>query len=447
MTSAPEPSTAGLTPAVRRSYALGSVATGTFGTVPGLLLLPYLTDTIGIAAALAGVIVFLPKAWDFVLNPIAGRVSDRSTHPSGRRRPFLIRYGLLLAVAFAALFAGPITPTGLATAWVLIAFLAGATAYAFFQVPFLAMAAEITSTYSERTSLMTWRIIAITVTILLTGGLSPMLVKMGGGGAPGHRLMGIVMALVIAVGALGLWWGTRNAPVTRTEEAGGRLAEQLRVVIGNPHARVLVSTFVLQAVATSMLLAGVAYAATHLTRGPADATWVFLACVGPAILVAPLWEKFGLKRGKKAGYLVASVLMLVGLVGMLSARTGSLALTLMTGAVVGIGYAGCQFFPLSMLPDVAAADAAESGVNRIGVYNGVWAGSELMGFALGPGILGLVLSLGGYVSTTTGHAEQPSSALWAIAAAFSIIPAALVGVSLLVLRRYRLDDLLRAAEG
>ena len=53
----------------RRGYALGSVATGTFGTVPGLLLLPYLTDTLGIAAGLAGVIVFAPKAWDVVLNP------------------------------------------------------------------------------------------------------------------------------------------------------------------------------------------------------------------------------------------------------------------------------------------------------------------------------------------------------------------------------------------
>ena len=32
---------------VRVGYGLGSVATGTFGTVPGLMLLPYLTDTLG----------------------------------------------------------------------------------------------------------------------------------------------------------------------------------------------------------------------------------------------------------------------------------------------------------------------------------------------------------------------------------------------------------------
>ncbi|MCB0889794.1 MAG: MFS transporter, partial [Nocardioidaceae bacterium] len=71
----------GLTASTRAGYGFGSVATGTFGTVPGLLLLPYLTDTLGIAAAVAGVIVFAPKAWDVILNPIAGRISDRSTDP------------------------------------------------------------------------------------------------------------------------------------------------------------------------------------------------------------------------------------------------------------------------------------------------------------------------------------------------------------------------------
>src|SRR6476660_7624319 len=92
MTSATSPVPGPPLPAsVRRSYGLGSVATGSFGTVPGLLLLPYLTDRIGVPAAAAGVIVFAPKARDVVLNPVAGRVSDRSTHPDGRRRPFLLR--------------------------------------------------------------------------------------------------------------------------------------------------------------------------------------------------------------------------------------------------------------------------------------------------------------------------------------------------------------------
>ena len=72
---------------VRIGYGSGSVATGAFGTVPGLMLLPYLTDSLGIAALAAGLIVLLPKAWDVVLNPIAGRISDRTGTPAGPAGP------------------------------------------------------------------------------------------------------------------------------------------------------------------------------------------------------------------------------------------------------------------------------------------------------------------------------------------------------------------------
>jgi glycoside/pentoside/hexuronide:cation symporter, GPH family len=71
---------------VHAGYALGSVATGTFGTVPGLLLLPYLTDTMGVAAGVAGLLVLVPKAWDVLVNPVAGRISDKW----GGRRPYLL---------------------------------------------------------------------------------------------------------------------------------------------------------------------------------------------------------------------------------------------------------------------------------------------------------------------------------------------------------------------
>ncbi|MCY9555968.1 hypothetical protein M5W98_30720, partial [Paenibacillus apiarius] len=51
----------GLPRRVHLGYALGSLVTGAFGTVPGLLLLPYLTDTLGVAAGLAALLVLLPE--------------------------------------------------------------------------------------------------------------------------------------------------------------------------------------------------------------------------------------------------------------------------------------------------------------------------------------------------------------------------------------------------
>src|SRR6478735_10213782 len=206
---------------VRVGYGLGSVATGAFGTVPGLLLLPYLTDTLGVAAAVAGAIVFVPKAWDVVLNPVAGRISDRHVSPVGPRRPFLLRAGVALAVCFALLFAGPpLGPTVAETAYVVLMFLACATAYAFFQVPFVAMPAEMTDSYDERTRLLTWRVVLLAFTIMLAGATAPA-IRDAVGGRAGYRVMGLAMAAIILIGVVSAYVGTRKAPVNAPQPGAG----------------------------------------------------------------------------------------------------------------------------------------------------------------------------------------------------------------------------------
>src|SRR6185503_16446727 len=114
-------------------------------------------------------------------------------------------------------------------------------------------------------------------------------------------------------------------------------------------------------------------------------------------------------------------------------------------ALVGVGYAGAQVFPMAMLPDAAAVDARLTGENRTGVYTGVWTAGETLGLALGPAVYALVLALGSYRSSTdvddfSAAGFQPDSALTAIVLGFSLLPAVLILASLFFLGRYRLDS-------
>src|ERR1041384_2230877 len=177
----------------RFGYALGSLATGAFGTVPGLLLLPYLTDTLGVGASVAGLLVLLPKAWDVVFNPIAGRISDRTTGKLGARRPYLIYGGIPLGICVAALFAGPDTGSATLDAlYVAVVFVLCATAFAFFQVPYNALPAELTTSPTERTRLTAWRIAVLSIAILISGAGAPA-VRDAVGGLAGYRIMGIAV--------------------------------------------------------------------------------------------------------------------------------------------------------------------------------------------------------------------------------------------------------------
>jgi Na+/melibiose symporter-like transporter len=93
-----------------------------------------------------------------------------------------------------------------------------------------------------------------------------------------------------------------------------------------------------------------------------------------------------------------------------------------------------------MLPDAAAVDARRTGSGRVGVYTGVWTAGETLGLALGPGLFAAVLAIGGYRSSTDGDVAQPDSALNAITLGFSVLPAALILLSLVWLVRYSLTS-------
>ncbi|MFD6637260.1 MFS transporter [Micromonospora chalcea] len=430
----------GLPRRVHLGYALGSLVTGAFGTVPGLLLLPYLTDTLGVAAGLAALLVLLPKAWDVLVNPVAGRISDRTRSRWGARRPYLLVGGLALAVLFASIFAAPFASGPGAAAYVALAFLATATAFAFFQVPYVAMPAELTADPAERTRMMTWRIAVLALAILVSGAVAPAVVTAGGDGVPGHRWMGLFVAALIVVGTVGVFLGTRSAPSGTVGESEPSLRAQLAVATRNRPFRVLLICFVIQSAGVATVLAGVKYFAGQVLREPDSGPTLLFACfVAPALLVMPLWSRAGARLGKRTSLVAASVIFAVGALALVAAPALPAAAAYAVVAVIGVGYAGQQVFALAMLPDCIAYDTVRTGRRQAGVFTGLWTAGETFGLALGPGIYGLVLQLSGYVSSSTGTAAvQSDTARLGVLLGFTVLPALLVAIPLVLLRGYTL---------
>lgn len=422
----------------RFGYALGSLSTGAFGTVPGLLLLPYLTDTLAVPASIAGLLVLLPKAWDVVFNPIAGRISDRTTGRLGARRPYLIYGGIALAICFAALFAGP--DTGSATfdaLYVAAVFLLCATAFAFFQVPFNALPAELTTSPTERTRLTAWRIAVLAVAILISGAGAPA-VRDAFGGLAGYRIMGIAVGVLILFGAIAAFIGTARTRVAPPLPSVTTWRETVAAVRDCRPFRVLLAAFVIQGIGIGTLLAGVDYLA-RVALG--DKSWqplLFAAFVAPALLVMPVLQRMASRYGKRLGYVLSTFVFAFGLCGVLFARVVPPVVIVAFVAAAGIGYAGLQVFPLSLLPDVISAEEKRTGQVRAGVFAGVWTAGETLGLALGPGLYGLILAMGGYVSSTGGDVAQPASAVTAVLIGVALVPAVFTLAALPLLRRKEL---------
>lgn len=432
-----------LTGGQRFGYAFGSFGTGGFATVPGLVLLFYLTDVLGVAAAVASLVVFLPKAWDVVIAPVMGGLSDKTMLARGSRARWLLIGGLIIGPMFALTFAAPGTLQGNAAAlWVGAFFLLAVTGFATFQVTYLTMPAEFTDDYTERTRVMSIRIVFLTLSILLFGAGAPALVGLFGSGRGGYAGMGVVVGVLLVVAAAVCWALVRSTKSYSRASGEPTMSQRLAAVRENRWFSLLMLTFVLQALAVGAMLACVPYLATYiLGGGELQQTLLFVCLVAPAVVVMPLWSFLARRLGKQGGYLAASGVFALATLGLFFSRSLPDAAILVLVGMVGVAYAGMQMFPLAMLPDTVDADAATYGRQRAGVFSGVWAAAETVALALGPAVVGLILAATGFVSSEAGRSvEQPDSALTGIVVAFSLFPLAMLAASLPSLLRYDLSE-------
>lgn len=457
-------------------YAIGSLGTGGFSTLPGLMLTYYLTDSLGVTALLAGAIVTAAKVWDVLIAPVIGALTDRDLARHGTRRRLMLTGSLALPVMFAVTFAAPpaLGPV-LGAVWVLVAFLGTATAFSLFQVPYIALPAELTDSYDARTTLLTWRVVVLTFAILLFGAGGPLLRGVTGDPTTGYLVMGIVAGVVIGLGMLIATGSARHALALRPamSTAGSSTATEAELVAdeiagvhhgtldASPSAfgtgiranfraafdalrrsqpfRALLATFLLQALATGLMLAGAQYLATWVLRSEDAVTLLFVALIAPALVAAPVWGLLARRHGKERMFTVAGALFAVAALATLGAEWAPGAWIYLPVGIAGIAYAGMQSLPMAMLPDVISHDAAAHGPGRAGAFGGVWTAGETTGFALGATVLAIVLAVTGYVASTAGQSvTQPDAALTGIVLSFSVLPALLIATSLVTFSRYRL---------
>lgn len=419
------------------SYAAGSLGTGAFGTLPGLVLAYYLTDSIGVAAALATVLVLVPKVIDVLAYPLIGALSDRASHRGGRRTGLMLGGALALPLLFVATFSAPTDwGTTAAGVWVMGFFLLASLAYSCFQVPYLALPAELTDDSGVRVTILAWRVAVLAGTILAVGGGGPALREAAGGGATGYVVMAVAVAALMLAGMLWATFGSGRRTVLRADAQVGGLRAQYRdgvdaLRVTRPF-RLLVGLFCLQAVATAVMLAGGQYVATYVLGSEAALTGLFVALIAPALLVMPLWARFAHARGKIAALTAATTLFTVAALMLVAAGVWPGAWIHVPVALAGVAYAGMQALPMSMLPDATDMDRELGGRRRSGAMSGLWTASETGSMALGPVVVLALLALGGFRSG--GVADQPDTATWAIVLGFSLVPALLTGASLLVIR-------------
>lgn len=427
---------------VRVGWGIGGLGSYTILSTSSLLLLFFMMTVLGVDPALAGTLMFVSKLYDMALNPLVGAWSDRSVSARGRRRPFLLRGALVASVALVLIFNTPLLESRVATlACVTFGLLLLATGYTLFNVPYLSMPAEMTDSFHERTVLMSWRVMFVSVATVVSTAAAPAIIEWMGGGARGFAAMSWLVAGVCFVAMLGAYFGTAGARHLPRTAVNPGFAEQARLAFANQPFRVFIAAKFLQLLGLSASSVALPFLmTTALGRGGYGLAAFGLASTVGTIASMPLWVRWSKRHGKRNVY-IASILVFAAtkLTWLLATPTESDALFVLRALFTGATAGGIMLLGTSLLPDCAEYDFRRTGMRREGLYAGVYSFVEKTAFALGPLLAGLILAAGGYVESRGGPAPvQPESAVHAVYVVSTVIPALSPLLSIFFLARYRL---------
>lgn len=406
----------------------------------------FMSTVLGQSPEIAGYLLMISKLADAVIDVVVGSMSDNARTRWGRRKPFLLAGGLLSAVSFLMLFAPPVMGQGALMVWMIAALLIYSTAYSLFNVPYMALPSELTDGFHERTRLISFRTVFVSIGQVLALAGTAALVQSGGAGRGGYATMGLVMALIIggAMTATALSVPVRHAP-EGTKRATSHMPNmaQLRAIARNRPFMMLLGAKVFQflsfaSVASTMLLfmlnvVGIGYDGQ-----------IVLAMTQNLVtaLAMPLWVWTGKRFGKRRTYLMGVVLFCTAALSWLMADTSISTLGIVArGIVSGLGSGALILMSISMLGDTQAYDRFLTGEAREGLLSSAIAVVEKVSFALGVAVLGVFLRWLNYVPTTGGQIiEQPPSAILALKLGFAVIPAVMFAINGLFLWFYDLDE-------
>ena len=425
------------------TYGLGTVGTAILLNTVTTYFPAMMATVLGRSAAVAGLLLTVSKLYDIVADLVIGAVSDRTQTRWGRRRPFLFAGAIVSAIAFAALFAPPPASAQGLLIYAAAMLVLYSTGYSLFNVPYIAMPAEMTEGYEERTRLLSYRTAFAGIGQIIAFSGSGWLLLALGHGSRGYAMMGVVLAVIIAITCLISFYGTAQAAQTRrVHVAGLGVLKYAGLIFTNRPLVLLISAKFTQFISLAILTStSLLFRLNVLKIGYGGQAEISLVQNVVTIISMPFWVWVGARLGKKWGYILSIVIYCGSTLAWWWTGPGTSRIALdVIAAVMGFAVGGILLMSISMLPDIMEYDFLRTGLRREGVFSSFYAIVEKVGFAIGPGIAGVYLAHAGYVSSFKGAlVHQPASAVRALYVTNSAIPTGLMLVSIILISFYNID--------
>jgi glycoside/pentoside/hexuronide:cation symporter, GPH family len=203
------------------AYGAGGIIPIALFNIAGILVGLMGNISLGLSAFWLGVVLIIPRLWDAVVDPVIGHLSDNTRTRWGRRRPYLLFGGILVAVFFVVMWWIPKGetvrawfPTEAGYQWfqlgyILVMLTLFFTSVTIFEIPHGALGAELTTDSHQRTRLFSAKsfvgnLFAMSTPWLFVLANLEVFKGPRGNEADGMRYVSLLVAAILI--PLSFWW-------------------------------------------------------------------------------------------------------------------------------------------------------------------------------------------------------------------------------------------------
>lgn len=396
-------------------YALGTAPDPLIIGQIGNFTMTFYSVTLGLSASAVGWILFIPRMWDAINDPIMGRWSDNCRSRYGRRRPFILVGGVLMVVCYVLLWSPPtsISSDGGLLTYLLIVSMLFFTFQTVFKIPYDALAYEISPDYQERTGIQTYRKMAHGLGEM-TIGVLPLFagwwaVRLGHaaeddrvGYFPAALCFGAFCLVMIVLSAT----GSRERPAALVAAELPFFKAFTTTVSNLVFLRLALSWF-LVVLAIYVLAMSSSYLFQYylVSKELLLAHWVVSGFLG--LVASPLWWWITNRLGKPRAFSLAVGMLAVTSIGaffFFDHTHPNLVIWTYT-PLYGISWAGAIILINSLMAEITDLDELNTGQRREGSYTGVFGFINKFGVAFAFPVIGTGIELTGFDAAL--KADQP----------------------------------------
>lgn len=391
-------------------FALADFYGGGGQALIGVLYFVFLTNIVGLQPAFAGAVTLISEIWDAISDPLMGVIGDNTKSKMGRRRPYILVGGCLLAVAFALIF------FHIGAESQIVRFVYCAATYLFYNcistminVSYSSMSAEISKVSEERDSANVLRLVVSTASAAVCTLLPSLVIDAYNSGkidvTTFYLIVGIGFGLLFALPVVLCAIFVEERVDVPEEKKKFSIKEIITPMQCRPF-RQLVGMYLGQALCMDVFSTGVAIFAMYVTK-PKGSTTVFLGIfIAVQLLAFPIINKLIKKININRIYGFGLPLSIVALIAF--AIFGSnLYAAYVCVFFVAVGFAGAQLTSWIMFPHAVDAGELISGKRQSGGCSAIMTFARKSSSALVIFLFSLVLQFTGYDADLT---VQPPSA-------------------------------------